>query len=215
MDGIVLELQREALRQNDNVLSLLRKAYLIARKLHLEDFGKWLNKELNGYGTKDKVPNYRILRGEVKAWNPIQGWIPVLFDHEYGLDIHQPRDSIANLINVYNTSKEGKQAIVHFPAEINSLLGKNAPIQTKYALHISTNQLYTIVESVRTAVLEWSIILEENGIIGEGIQFSKEEQEIAVNTPTINNYTTNFFANVSNSQVQQGTENSSQTQKKC
>jgi len=211
MDGVVLELQREALTQNGDALSLLRKAYLIARKLHLKDFGEWLNKELNGYGLEDEVPNYRILRGEVKAWNPMRGWIPVLFDREYGFNIHQSRDSIANLINIYSTSK-GKPAIVNFPAEINSFLGQNAPIQTKYALHISTNQIYTIVESVRTAVLEWSIVLEENGIIGEGMQFSKEEQEIAVNTPTINNYTTNFFADVSNSQVQQGTENSSQTQ---
>ncbi len=211
MNGIVLDLQREALTQSGDVLSLLRKAYLIARKLHLKDFGEWLNKELNGYGTKDKVPNYRILRGEVKAWNPTRGWIPVLFDREYGFNIHQSRDSIANLINIYSTSK-GKPAIVNFPAEINSFLGKNAPIQTKYALHISTNQIYTIVESVRTAVLEWSIVLEENGIIGEGMQFSKEEQEIAVNTPTINNYTTNFFADVSNSQVQQGTDNSTQAQ---
>lgn len=211
MNGIVLDLQREALTQSGDVLSLLRKAYLIARKLHLKDFGEWLNKELNEYGTKDKVPNYRILRGEVKAWNPMRGWIPVLFDREYGFNIHQSRDSIANLINIYSTSK-GKPAIVNFPAEINSFLGKNAPIQTKYALHISTNQIYTIVESVRTAVLEWSIVLEENGIIGEGMQFSKEEQEIAVNTPTINNYTTNFFADVSNSQVQQGTDNSTQAQ---
>lgn len=168
MNGIVLDLQREALTQSGDVLSLLRKAYLIARKLHLKDFGEWLNKELNGYGTKDKVPNYRILRGEVKAWNPMRGWIPVLFDLEYGFNIHQSRDSIANLINIYSTSK-GKPAIVNFPAEINSFLGKNAPIQTKYALHISTNQIYTIVESVRTAVLEWSIVLEENGIIGEGM----------------------------------------------
>lgn len=168
MNGIVLDLQREALTQSGDVLSLLRKAYLIARKLHLKDFGEWLNKELNGYGTKDKVPNYRILRGEVKAWNPMRGWIPVLFDREYGFNIHQSRDSIANLINIYSTSK-GKPAIVNFPAEINSFLGKNAPIQTKYALHISTNQIYTIVESVRTAVLEWSIVLEENGIIGEGM----------------------------------------------
>ena len=211
MNGIVLDLQREALTQSGDVLSLLRKAYLIARKLHLKDFGEWLNKELNGYGTKDKVPNYRILRGEVKAWNPMRGWIPVLFDREYGFNIHQSRDSIANLINIYSTSK-GQPAIVNFPAEINSFLGKNAPIQTKYALHISTNQIYTIVESVRTAVLEWSIVLEENGIIGEEMQFSKEEQEIAVNTPTINNYTTNFFADVSNSQVQQGTDNSTQAQ---
>ena len=39
MDGIVLELQREAMDKNADVESLLRKAYVIARKLKLSDFG--------------------------------------------------------------------------------------------------------------------------------------------------------------------------------
>ena len=74
------------------------------------------------------------------------------------------------------------------------------------------NQIFNIMENVRTALLEWSIVLEENGIVGEGMQFSKEEKEIAAATPIINNYTTNFFGDVSNSQVQQGTDNSTQAQ---
>lgn len=49
MEGIVLELQREALSSNGDILSLLRKAYIIARKLDLKDFEKWVSCELNGY----------------------------------------------------------------------------------------------------------------------------------------------------------------------
>lgn len=92
------------------------------------------------------------------------------------------------------------------------MLNKTAPFQTKYALFIAVNQIFNIEESVRTAILEWAIVLEENGIIGEGMQFSKEEKEVAATTPIINNYTTNIFGDVSNSQMQQGTENSTQTQ---
>lgn len=211
MDGIVLELQHEALAQNGDILSLLRKAYLIARKLHLTDFEQWVNKELNGYDSGDKVPRYRHLRGEVKAWNPYHGWIPVVFSQDYELDKYESKDAIANLIDVYQNA-DNHMAQVNFSANINAALNKTAPFETKYALFISANQVFNIMESVRTAILEWSITLEENGIIGEGMQFSKEEKEIAISTPTINNYTTNFFADVTNSQVQQGTENSTQTQ---
>lgn len=211
MDGIVLELQSEALKQDGDILSLLRKAYLIARKLQLKDFGQWVNKELNGYGVNDEVPAYRHLSGEVKAWNPYRGWIPVVFNQDLGLDIHESRDSIATLVDVYRNS-DGHRATVNFPAGVNATLNRFAPFATKYALFISVNQIFNVEESVRTAILEWSIALEENGIIGEGMRFSREEKEIAATTPTINNYTTNFFADVSNSQVQQGTENSTQTQ---
>lgn len=211
MDGIVLELQREALKQDGDILSLLRKAYLIARKLQLKDFGKWVNSEMNGYDLQDNIPRYRHLTGEVKAWNPYHGWIPVVFNQDLGLDEYESRDSIATLIDVYRNSDENR-AIVNFPAGVNAALNKTARFATKYALFISVNQIFNIEESVRTVILEWSIALEENGIIGEGLQFSKEEKEIAATTPIINNYTTNFFGDVSNSQVQQGTDNSTQTQ---
>lgn len=211
MDGIVLELQREVLKQDGDILSLLRKAYLIARKLQLKDFGKWVNCEMNGYDVQDNIPRYRHLTGEVKAWNPYHGWIPVVFNQDLGLDEYESRDSIATLIDVYRNSDE-KRAIVNFPAGVNAALNKTARFATKYALFISVNQIFNIEENVRTAILEWSIALEENGIIGEGLQFSKEEKKIAATTPIINNYTTNFFGDVSNSQVQQGTDNSTQTQ---
>lgn len=211
MDGIVLELQREALKQDGDILSLLRKAYLIARKLQLKDFGKWVNSEMNGYDVQDNIPRYRHLTGEVKAWNPYHGWVPVVFHQDLGLDAYESRDSIATLIDVYRNSNENR-AIVNFPAGVNAALNKTARFATKYALFISVNQIFNIEESVRTAILEWSIALEENEIIGEGLQFSKEEKEIAAATPIINNYTTNFFGDVSNSQVQQGTDNSTQTQ---
>ena len=80
MKEIVLELQEEALSSDIDILSLLRKAYLIARKLSLSDFSEWLNFEMNGYPTTCDVPDYRIAYGEIKAWNPYHGWIPVIFD---------------------------------------------------------------------------------------------------------------------------------------
>ena len=67
MSKIVIELQQEALKSDFDILNLLRKAYLVARKLKLNEFEKWIDSELNGYKNLDKIPDYRLLRGEVKA----------------------------------------------------------------------------------------------------------------------------------------------------
>lgn len=68
-------------REIDHIIrNLLRKAYLAARKLKLQEFEDWINHEWNGYKDLDKIPDYRLLRGELKAWNPDHGWISVI-DH--------------------------------------------------------------------------------------------------------------------------------------
>ena len=68
MGGIVIELQREALDEKISIESLIRKAYLVAKKLKLKEFEEWLNQEQNGY--KKEIPEYRNITGEIKAWNP-------------------------------------------------------------------------------------------------------------------------------------------------
>ncbi len=62
------------------VADLLRKALLVAKKLGLGEFEKWVSKELAGYETVAEIPDYREVKGQLKAFNPHQGgWIPVLF----------------------------------------------------------------------------------------------------------------------------------------
>lgn len=62
MEGIVIQLEKEALDESVSIESLLRKAYLVARKLKLSDFEEWINNEQNGY--KREVPDYRMIHGE-------------------------------------------------------------------------------------------------------------------------------------------------------
>ena len=81
---------------------------------------------------------------------------------------------------------------------------------TKFALEIGTNQIYNIIERVRNIILDWSITLEENGILGDELQFNETEKDKATTTPTINNYINNFFGPVSETQIQQDTKESSQ-----
>lgn len=70
MSSIVLDLQNEGTKADCDIVSVLRKAHLIAAKLGLTDFDKWILCELNGYQNNDKVPDYRKIRGVLKAFNP-------------------------------------------------------------------------------------------------------------------------------------------------
>lgn len=63
--SIVIELQKAAIDSNSDILSLLRKAYLVARKLEISDFQEWISSELNGYEDYDKIPDYRMITGNL------------------------------------------------------------------------------------------------------------------------------------------------------
>lgn len=56
--SIILELQRETLSSNSDILVLLRKALLVARKLKLTESEEWINNELNGYKKREDVPKF-------------------------------------------------------------------------------------------------------------------------------------------------------------
>lgn len=210
MDSIVLELQKEAYDSKSGVTDLLRKAYVVAKKLKIKEFEEWLHNELNGYQCPlDRVPEYRTIVGDMKAWNPYNGWIPVII----------PDDEITNLISKSKISQsipeidkllksESNYLVLKLPASMENLLGNFMEFTTKYQLHFSKSQANHILETVRNIVLEWALKLEEDGILGNNISFSKEEQQKA-QKENYNVY--NFYGEISNSQIQQNTVNSTQT----
>ena len=59
----------------------------------------------------------------------------------------------------------------------------------KYALHIPTTAVKDIEERVKNTILEWTLKLESEGIVGENMVFSETEKDCAANIPqTVNNY---------------------------
>ena len=78
MASIVLELQEEVLSPNCDIVTVLRKAHLIAVKLKLSDFDQWIQYELNGYPDKKSCPEYRKVRGTLKYLNQYYGWCPII-----------------------------------------------------------------------------------------------------------------------------------------
>lgn len=203
VEGIVIQLQREALDENIDIETLLRKAYLVARKLQLKEFEEWIISEQNGY--KGDIPPYRTVSGEIKAWNPYHGWIPVIFEGEASdmfnrMPVGLP---IAAISDVYNDSDAS--VVFTVPGALTEMLNKSDSIlKTNYSFRSSKAELRKIISAVRNRILDWSILLEENGIVGEGLSFTDDEVKIAHESQVINNYTNNFYSLADNTQIQQG-----------
>lgn len=113
-------------------------------------------------------------------------------------------------MSVYENTNE-KMCMYNFPPEVNSFLSKGTVMETKFALFISLNMIYNIIEQVRNIILDWSITLEENGIYGVNLTFTSEEKEKALRSNSIVSYTNNFYSEVRDSQIQMDTKNSGQS----
>ena len=72
-----------------------------------------------------------------------------------------------------------------------------------YALHVPTTAVKDIEEKVKNTILEWTLKLESEGIVGENMVFSETEKESAVNMPqTVNNYGNTSVINSPSDNVQ-------------
>lgn len=217
--SLVLDLQKLALDPKSDIIELLRKTWFIARKLKVEPLRLWADNELNGYKEGQKLPAYRALRGELRVRNPYRGWIPVSFetDAAYAEAIStMPADMpVAEIQALLNNTDSSGAVWASFPTEVEQHLrsvlvsetGRQRNFQPK--LKIGTSRLYAVLDAVRQQVLDWSMKLEEDGILGQGMTFNEKEIKMAAT----HNYTTNniFQGNVSHAQIQGTAISSSQS----
>ena len=210
MSSLVLELQRDSLDAAFDVSSLLRKALVIATKLSIPDFRAWIENELGGYRDLTSVPPYRITIGEVMAQDGWGRWIPVLFDNTARFEtvatvhLHETVAEIEALLH-RNASEKDATLTIAFTPEQEKLLREGS--QHGLARHtrlIRVEDLKGILDAVRTEILRWSLKLESDGILGEGMSFSVAEQQKA----SAVQYTTHFHGSVGN--VAQNSENFNQ-----
>ena len=152
MSSIVIDLQDEILSSDCDIVQILRRAHVIAVKLGLKEFDQWISYELNGYPDQNACPDYRKVRGTLKAFNPYHGWIPaVITDGELETVICEKKisNSISEIITL---SKNPESRLVYeFPGDqvehLDRLFG--SPLPMRYALHISTASVMDIIEKVK------------------------------------------------------------------
>ena len=65
--SLLRDIQDSAVDSQVPLTSLLRKCKILAVRLGSDEFKKWIDAELNGYSSKDAVPQYRVLRVNSKG----------------------------------------------------------------------------------------------------------------------------------------------------
>ena len=186
-EAIVIELQRLASDSSHNLGDLVRKALLVATKLSRDDFATWLQQELHGY--KGDVPEYRIVRAEIQVRNPYHGYQPFIIgdtnieDKLANVSIDQPITEIQALLesdsDTYFSPFTGE--VVAFLMKLQNSIAPLPPTRS-----ISRSAFLGILEVVRTAILEWALRLEREGILGDGLSFSAAERSKAASLPQVN-----------------------------
>lgn len=212
--GIIQELQDEIINPDADINNILRKALLVSHKLQLKEFEKWIRNELNGYTDIDDLPVFRKnIKGKLKYFNPFHGWCPIQFETGKEEDSLTTIDIMQSVPQILALIKDRKGNLsMKLPPEIVRCLWKDSCMpEMKTRLFFDKSIFVNIVEQVKTNLLNWVLLLEDQGISGDSVSFSISEKEKAKNSQIINNYQTNIFGDLNRSQLQQGTKESQQT----
>ncbi|MDC6120450.1 abortive phage resistance protein [Serratia rubidaea] len=196
----VIELQALASDPNSDIVAVLMKAKMIAIKLDLKDLVDWIELELNGYPNIASAPDYRSGQGILKAFNPVNGWIPV------DLGTSDPKftknfttfaltESVSSM--THSKVKDAGTVSLTVPAPLAEMLLSGQRSRYEIRWFFSAGKIQHVITTVRNKILDWSLELEKKGILGEGLIFTREEKEVAPMTIN-NNNTNNFHAPVHN-----------------
>lgn len=188
---IVIQLQELASDSKNHLPDLLRKALLISSKLNLEEFRTWVLSELNGYQSEEDIPEYRIIGSQLKVMNPYHGLQPfIIEDGELAAIVSKVVivESVESLQHLITNFGESGQLTFPFAPEQKAALMR---MQTGFAQleptrTVAKSQVAGVLERVRTRLLDWSLNLESQGILGDGLHFSAEERKIATDNQAIN-----------------------------
>ena len=207
--SLILELQKHAMDQGFNILDLLSRAYVVARKLRIDSFVDWIEKEQKGYSKETEVPPYRRIATYLHYRNPYNGWQPVVLQSKKEQLFYASfpvTDSIPSISDLLKSS--GAFSCYLLSDDMNVKYSKSLRhigdlgVVFQFALYTPRNAMANIIQQVRNKILDWSLLLEENGILGEGMSFSEKELANA-KTNSIINYTINIYGNAENTQIQQ------------
>lgn len=171
--NIIIDLQESANNSQIKVSDLLRKALIVATKLNVESFKNWVDNELNGYETPP-TPKYRSLRGEIRAQHPTGVWKNVNFlneeDEEYWSkrDLLQPISEIESMVG---NDEEVKYKLSESILDSRSIRQGAIPY-----CFVHPSAFFGVLDAVRTIVLEWTLKLDTEGIVGISEVKTKTDQ---------------------------------------
>lgn len=174
---LVLEVQRMAVDEASSVVQLVRTAKLVATKLSLPEATGWIDRELNGYPTLGSLPKYRIFMGECRARNPFHGWIPAQFPNSELHDLFSEVRVSQSLGSMEPLLADGSNHLtLQFPFELEKGLRELFATDMQFSIRLLKGNVVGIFDAVRNLTLEWSLQLEQAGVLGENMSFTVTEK---------------------------------------
>ncbi|MDQ1207467.1 hypothetical protein QE380_000390 [Acinetobacter baylyi] len=190
----ITALQKLVLDPQSNITDILRSALLISHKLSLLDFKTWCELELKGYDDIDdsNVPEYRHLYGSFHVT-------------DVNTKVHQPLGDraacqvIKDSIIFFQESLDNNDQFlsIRFPDDKNKNLKQMFGISSKSCIFyssISRTYFLKALDIIRTKILEFSIELENKGILGDEWEFTEQEKQMTQNI----NYNISNVGNIAN-----------------
>ncbi|MHB8898387.1 MAG: AbiTii domain-containing protein [Thermoguttaceae bacterium] len=208
--SLVIELQQLASEKRNDISDVLRKAMMVATKLDLPDFRQWIECELDGYPDDTPVPKYRIVQGTVYGRDTLTNrLVPYAFPPKMASTLQNVncREPIA----IFAALQGKHTGIMQKPlaAEVVNVLLQDQDEFEHFQpeRHIPNTTPDRIIDAVRSALLQWALRLEKEGILGEGMTFSSVEKNKAMSSQQIRiDKFQGILGDVSNSWVQQQLE---------
>ena len=153
---------RNILTKNDSSLNeLLRIAKFFAKKIKDEEMVLWIDKELNGYEKDKEVPDYRMVKGQPKAWNPYHGWIPWIVNNSETQKKISQRGANQKIGEIENLIKSDSNDLqMPYPEEMQQKFSEGQIRQ--FTLIIPKVALIGITESIRNKLIDWTMPLPDN-----------------------------------------------------
>jgi hypothetical protein len=183
ISSIVRKLQSDAISQDVSVSSLLRTAKLIATKLDQKEALVWIDRELNGYlnVSVGDLPSYRQLLGTPHAYNPFQGWLPIIVRKPEVAERLATAHIGMPLVAIEKEARDRGNGSwsMPYPPELAARVRDAINENTDVRISLSYGQVWNIIESVRNLILNWSLELERAGILGENIVFTEQDKREA------------------------------------
>lgn len=164
MNKMIVDLQRDILKTDCDIVNALRKAHLIAKKLKIDEFDAWVQNELNGYEPSSKnIPEYRNIQGMVKSKNPINGWMPVIIEDQEIENMLTHRHLSQSVGDLIQYSKKDESLYIPFPGGICQHIAELAdyPYVFESALFITKEALLGVIEQIKNQLWEWILKIDQ------------------------------------------------------
>ena len=188
MAKMVLDLQQACLDEKVSCYYLLLKAYAIAEKLSIKDMAEFCTNEINGYYDIENklIPLYRRIPVNTEAYKESsKRWEPVSFPAGHPRSMRFVVESIPEIEKLEQSKQEMLEVRLNYDDQLAIFQIIDMPKPLFVHQIFMAAQVTSILKIVRKLVLDWALKLEKQGILGEGLIFSDEEQSKVKDVPSI------------------------------